>query len=389
MVTYFSKNIKSISFVPIVMISLVAFLYWTAQYIFIPVLPLFVQSKTTDLQLTGLALSIYGLGHIVIRIPVGIIVGKLGRNKPLIIIGLILLAMGTLVMGFSSDIGQLILGRGISGLAAGTWVPLVLLFNRSFPVKDQIRSTALVTFVSAAARFSASGLSTLLMNYGGFIILFLVSAGVAILAAALLIPLRESTLVSEKVSFSSFTKLISKKDVLVPSLLGMLAQHVNWGLTFGFLPIVARSFGAGNREVGSLIMVFFSLFLVGSLFTAILGKSLGNNRMVQLGFLALIAGTCLAFLGKDLSLIYFAQGFIGFAIGICEPLLMGMSIHTLPDSDQSTALGFHQTIYAVGMFSGPFLSGLLASRFGFQNMFLVTAITTSILFILWFRRIIR
>ena len=105
--------------------------------------------------------------------------------------------------------------------------------------------------------------------------------------------------------------------------------------------------------------------------------------MVLLGFIILISGISVAYYGKDLAFIFFAQALIGFAIGICEPLLMGMSIHTLAESDQSTALGFHQTIYAVGMFSGPFLSGLLASKFGFQNMFLITSVSTFLLFILW------
>lgn len=387
MVAHYSKNKKINSIIPLIVISLVAFLYWMAQYIYVPVLPLYVQNKTTNLQLMGLALSIYGLGHIVVRIPVGIIVGKLGRNKPLIFIGLFLVALGAIVMGFSSNIGQLILGRGITGLAAGTWVPLVLLFNKSFPVKDQVKSTALITFVSAAARFSASGLSTLLINYGGFLILFLVSAGVAILAITLLAPLKENPLISERVSFSSFSKLVTKKDVLYPSLLSMLAQHVNWGLTFGFLPILARSIGASDSEVGLLIIVFFLFFLVGSLITAALGKPLGNKKLVLLGFINLILGISLAYYGKDLAFIYFAQVLIGFAIGICEPLLMGMSIQSLPESDQSTVLGFHQTIYAVGMFSGPFLSGLLASKLGFPNMFLITSLSTFLLFIIWFRKI--
>jgi predicted MFS family arabinose efflux permease len=36
-------------------------------------------------------------------------------------------------------------------------------------------------------------------------------------------------------------------------------------------------------------------------------------------------------------------------------------------------MGIHQSLYAVGMFTGPWLSGILADRLGVQPMFVVTA----------------
>jgi MFS transporter, DHA1 family, multidrug resistance protein len=365
----------------------VVFLYWAAQYVFVPVLPLMVQSKTTSLQLTGLALSIYGLGHLVIRIPTGILAGRLGRNKPLVLMGLLLLALGAVVMAFSSNIGQLILGRGITGIAAGTWVPLVLFFNKTFSAYDQVRATGLVTFISALARLSASGLSSVLPINSGMLMPFWISAGFAILAVLLLFTQRENQAVSTSLTFSSYSKLVLRKGVLFPSLLGMLAQHVNWGLTFGFLPILAQMLGANAKQVSSLVLIFFIFFVLGSLFTVVLGKTLGNRKMILVGFIVLAGGTFLAYIAHSMTLLMMVQGLIGFAVGICEPLLMAVSIQGLPTADQPAALGFHQTIYAVGMFSGPFLSGILASKFGFQNMFLITALTTLLLFIFWFRRI--
>ena len=241
---------------------MVAFLYWAAQYIFVPVLPLAVQARTTSLELTGLALSIYGLGHLVIRIPAGIMAGWFGRNKPFVIAGLLMLACGSAVMVTSSNIGLLIVGRGITGIAAGTWVPLVLLFNNSFPVHDQVRATGMVSFISALARLSATALTPLLVEKSSILIPFWVSVGFALLAALILLPRSEKKIAPSIFSFSAYRILISKREVLFPSLLALLTQHVNWALTFGFIPTLARNLGAGffpGQPTGSPVFCLFCL----------------------------------------------------------------------------------------------------------------------------------
>src|SRR5512144_1266185 len=49
------------------------FLFWFAQYVFVPILPTYVQSKTTNLGIVGLALAMYGLWQAIVRLPVGIV----------------------------------------------------------------------------------------------------------------------------------------------------------------------------------------------------------------------------------------------------------------------------------------------------------------------------
>jgi DHA1 family multidrug resistance protein-like MFS transporter len=43
------------------------------------------------------------------------------------------------------------------------------------------------------------------------------------------------------------------------------------------------------------------------------------------------------------------------------------------DAERTTAMGLHQAVYAIGMFGGPWLSGLLADAMGIRPMFGVTA----------------
>jgi len=334
----------------------------------------------------GLALSIYGLGHLVIRIPAGLLVSKLGKNKPLIQIGLIFLALGSIIMALSKDVSQLILGRGITGIAAGTWVPLVLLFNKSYSIDDQVKATALVAFVSAAARLTGAGLSTLSFQAGGFLLPFLISSIVSVIAVLIILPVREETLPSNNISFKEYSRLITKREVLTPSILSMLAQHVNWGVTFGFLPILAKFAGASDKTVALLVTLFFVFFLLGSYLVTAVTRFIHQKTLVFISFFALACGLVSAAIGYDMKTIYISQAFVGLAIGICEPLLMAMSIQSLSISDRSNAMGFHQTIYAVGMFTGPFLCGILADAFGIRSMFLITLVFILGTFYFFFRK---
>jgi predicted MFS family arabinose efflux permease len=71
--------------------------------------------------------------------------------------------------------------------------------------------------------------------------------------------------------------------------------------------------------------------------------------------------------------IFAAQFLIAVSQGISYPVLMGMSIRDVADAQRNTAMGLHQSVYAIGMFAGPWLSGLLAAAIGIRPMFGVTA----------------
>ena len=95
-----------------------------------------------------------------------------------------------------------------------------------------------------------------------------------------------------------------------------------------------------------------------------LKKEADDLRFVGLG------GAALA---PTLSLLFVAQLFIGLSQGIGYPVLMGMSIQHVVDANRTTAMGLHQAVYAIGMFSGPWLSGILADAVGIRPMFGITA----------------
>jgi DHA1 family multidrug resistance protein-like MFS transporter len=162
--------------------------------------------------------------------------------------------------------------------------------------------------------------------------------------------------------------------VLLPSLLAAVVQYIIWAVTFSFMPILASQLGATDVTQSMLMSLHVGLVALGSFSAAAVVSRLGALRLVYLTFLLLATGTTMTALAPSLAPVFVAQFILGVARGLGYPVLMGLSIQDVADNQRTTAMGLHQSVYAVGMFSGPWLSGLMADALGIRPMLGVTAV---------------
>ncbi len=160
----------------------VVFLFWAGLYLYVPTLPVYVQTKTANLEMIGVVVSMYGLWQALLRLPLGIVSDWIGRRKPFILAGLALVGIGAWVMGNASSVTGMIVGRSITGLAAATWVLLVVVFSGLFPPKEAVRAAAILTLVGSLARFLATGLTGVLNDFGGYPLAYYLAAGLSVAA---------------------------------------------------------------------------------------------------------------------------------------------------------------------------------------------------------------
>lgn len=352
---------------------MVAILYLMALYLYVPTLPTYVQSKSESLTLVGVILAQYGLWQAIIRLPLGIVTDWVGRRKPFIIGGTILAGLGAWVMGTAESAGGMAVGRAITGLAAGTWVPLTVAFSGLFPAQDAIRATAILTFVGSIGRVAATSVTGSLNQLGGYSLAFFLAAGAAVLAALVMLPAREKVHPPRRPSVVRIGRLTTRRDVLLPSMLAAVSHYATWAVPFGFLPILAEELGATDVTLSALLSLHIGLVTIMTLVAAGLVNRVGARRMVLFSFALMSGGIGLAALAPSLAMLFLAQFCLGVAQGLSYPVMMGMSIQEVADAERATAMGLHQSIYAIGMFAGPWLSGLLAEAIGLRSMFGVTA----------------
>ncbi len=353
----------------IVQYFITVFLYWAALYLYVPTLPVYARTKTDNLELIGSMLAMYGLWQALLRLPLGIVSDWVGRRKPFILMGFALAGIGAWWMGSAGGITALTLGRSITGLAAATWVLLVVAFNSLFPPEDTVRATALLWFANASGRMVATAATGALNDLGGYSLAFYLAIGLAVLAMLMLLPMPEVKRAAVKPSISGIFQLTTRSDVLLPALLAAVVQYVCYATTYGFVPILAEQFGASNSVQSGMVSLNLVLLMAGNLVVTNYAKKLGARRLLlgALGLMALSFGLLAFFRG--IPGLFISQILGGLGAGISLPTLMGMSIEKVDDSRRSTAMGLHQSVYAVGMFAGPWLSGILAKAMGIQPMF--------------------
>lgn len=358
------------------------FLYWMSLYLYVPTLPLYVRGKTENLALVGLTLSMYGFWQVIIRMPLGIASDWFGWRKPFIIVGFVLAALGAYVMGVASGAEDLMLGRALTGLAAGTWVPLVVVFSAMFPAQDAVRASALLTMIGSMGRVLATGVTGWLNDIGGYSLSFFLASFAAALGLLVILPTRERRRPSRRPTARGIGRLVVRRDVLYPALLSAVGQYANYTTTFGFMPILAKQLGATDVVQSMLVAVNIGVITLGNFAATSTVRRIGARSLVFLSFLFLSIGMTCAALSMSLTILLLAQLSIGLSMGLGYPVMMGMSIEHVADDERTTAMGIHQAVYAIGMFTGPWLSGILADAIGIRLMFAATAVACFLLGIL-------
>jgi MFS family permease len=351
----------------------VVFLYWMSLYLYVPTLPTYTESKTDTLALVGFVIAQYGIWQAFIRFPLGIASDWVGRRKPFIIGGFALGGLGALIMGTASGIDGLAVGRAITGLAAGTWVVLVVGFSSLFPPREAVRASALLTFIGSAGRVLATGVTGWLNGLGGYPLAFFAATGAAALAILVALLTKEQHRPPKPPSLKGLVQISLRRDVLLPSLIAAASQYANWATTFSFTPILAKGLGATDVALSMLTSLNIGIVTAGNLAAATISKRIGARWMTVIAFALMAVGITGVTLAPSLPLLFLAQFCIGLAQGVNNPVLMGLSIRLVEEERRATAMGLHQAVYAIGMFTGPWLSGLLADEIGIPPMYWATA----------------
>jgi MFS family permease len=363
----------------IILYSTVIILYWMCQYVYAASLPSYVQSKTGGLASVGIVLSMYGLMQAIVRIPVGICTDWLGWRKPFVLAGLALAGLGAWMLSASDTTNGLLLGRAVTGLAAGAWVPMVVAFSSLFPPRESMRAAGYLILFQASGRIVASAANGPLNNLGGYRLAFYVAVGIAVVSLFFAAAIHETRRPSLRPSAKLIGRLFIRQDVLLPSLLAALCQSVTWGVSLSFLPIVAKQLG-GNDNTQSLLAALAVIMLaLGSLVVNSITRRIGPRRVVMLSITLFFIGSLLAAAAASISMLIASQILLGTALGFSYAPLMGLSIRMVEESERTIAMGLHQTMYAMGMFIGPACSGLLAQRVGIHPMFAVIACVALVL----------
>jgi MFS family permease len=360
-------------------------LWWACLYIYVPILPVYIQSSGAHLNMVGTILSAYAIPQVLLRIPIGVWSDRLGRRKPLIAVGAIVTALGALGLGLSATPWWLFLSRMTTGVGAATWVVFPIYFAAYYPAEDSGRAIGLINFIRSVALIAATAGGGFMAEELGLRQPFFMAALFGLLALVALLFTKEQPLPrAQTASWRSFLLVATRPLLLTISVIGIMLHFAIFTGLFSFLPIYAEKIGASNSEIGLITMINLGFSALGSLVAVWVWEKLGYRTAIILG--AVITGISLLAIPftPEVTVLMAIQVSFGLGNGVLMTVLMALSIRDVSREQQATAMGVYQALYAIGMLTGPLVSGFLGAGLGLSAVFYLAAAFSLLISILAF-----
>ncbi|MBO5245183.1 MAG: MFS transporter, partial [Selenomonadales bacterium] len=167
------------------------------------------------------------------------------------------------------------------------------------------------------------------------------------------------------------------KRLILFSMFALVQQGIMMSTSMSFTAEAARMIGATEWEVGMCAVVYIIAAVASSYFAASdLASRYGAKVWVPMSSLALVfycvlvphAPTALAFYG--------VQMFAGVSTGVLFSYCTSEAMQAVPQSKRSTAMGYHQALYAIGMTVMPVITGNIVAAYGMASAFYFLAATS-------------
>ena len=329
--------------------------------------------------LIGFALGIYGLSQGVLQIPFGMLSDRFGR-KPILTLGLLLFACGSLLGIFSHSIYTMIIARTLQGAGAIGSVLIALLADLT-PDQQRTKAMAVIGMTIGLSFGLAMVLSPAITNYYGlagifFLTTFLALSGLFLLHFVIPTPKQERFHIDSEANPSLFKTVIKNKHLQRLNT-GIFFQHLILTATFYAVPILLqeqiRQGQLTEQWLFYLPLMFFSfVFMVP--FILLAEKKQQMKTIFLLSVLVIgLAQLLLAFFHQQWFSLCALMFFYFLAFNVLEAALPSLVSKQAGATSKGTAMGIYSSSQFLGIFVGGFTAGLLYQYFGSIGIFIINA----------------
>jgi len=359
------------------------FLLWFSVYTYPSFLAAYAQEDLmAGAVMIGAITGSYGFTQMLLRIPLGLISDIKKTRKPFLVMGAaasVVAALGLLLC--RNQVGALIF-RGISGVAASTWVTYSVMYSSCFDHNDTGAAMSRLSFYQYGSQLAAMILGAFLADRVGKSAAFALAAAAGAAGICVTLKIPDLPPEGERQTARSFLSVLKDRRLLSGTALSTIFHFVCWGTVLGFTVNWAKGvIGLSTTQLGFLSAAYLAPNTVCARMTGMLEKKVSRRVLLTAGFGIVAAASFLYGRTSTAVQLFAVQAFFGCGMGLILPMTMADAIANIPDSRRSAAMGFYQSIYGVGMFLGPMIAGGIVDAFkagenfvpGYQANFTVMA----------------
>jgi len=354
------------------------------------ILPVFVlyadQLENTTPVLIGIAIGIYGLTQAVLQIPFGMLSDRFGR-KPIIYIGLLIFAAGSVVAALADSIYIVILGRALQG--SGAIAAALMALTADLTREDHRLKAMAIIGMTIGFSFTLSMIMGPLLNqWIGVPGIFWLTAALALLGILLTkfwVPDPQVSKFHRDMGpvISQIRGILANKQLLRLDF-GVMALHMILTATFIVLPLALRDH-AHLESIKHWIVYAPVLLLSMAVMVPFIIIAESKRRMKQVFVSAILVISL-----SEAGLVWFYDSLMAIivllltfftAFNVLEASLPSLVSKIAPPDRKGTAMGVYSSSQFFGAFLGGVVGGWMFQQYSFVGVFSFCSFIAAIWFL--------
>jgi MFS family permease len=346
------------------------FLISLAGGILIPVLPLYLREFEVGYGLVGLVLSGQAIGMLIMDIPSGMVMRRLGQRRAMII-GLGLVALSTLALFWARSVPEALLYRIFSGMGFSVFgVSRHAYIAENAVIGVRGRAVALFGGINRIGRFSGPAIGGMIGSALSLRAPFLVTGlliSIALLLVIMMVPRTQATQFREQGSLKSYVQQLwstAKDQYRILTTVGagqLFAQMVRTGRDV-LIPLYgADVLGLDVAQIGWISTIASAVDMTLFYPVGMVMDRWGRKFAIVPSFLVQGIGLALIPLTSGFWGLAVVGGLIGFGNGLGSGTMMTLGADLAPAEARGEFLGMWRLIGDLGFTLGPSIAGAVAA----------------------------
>ena len=369
---------------------IIMILYWFSLYTYIPFQVPYLYALNVTPSIVGIILGLYGASQMILRFPFGIISDYFGKYKIFIVLGSLLSAISCIIKMVYPSANGFLVGNILTGVAASTWIMYMVLYYSYFDRSKEHMAASKCLVANVIGMFLGFLFATIFYQKFGMN-LMLIAAALAAFAATILALFLKEEKREKKNNIKDIILVIKNKRLLFFSVLSIIEQGIHMAASVSFTLNRIKELGGASYLVGiaSLLNMFFAIVSAYIASTSFASKR-GSKFYVPFSFVLLGLYCVAVILTKNIFVIVASQILSGLSIGMLASYLTSEALIEIDRDKKSSAMGFYQTAYSIGIFIYPIITGKIVEMYSIEMAYIfltASAVICAFIALLYYKKV--
>lgn len=349
----------------------------------VPILPLYARSFEISYALIGVVLASQGIGNLLGDIPAGILLGRLGEKRAMLV-GVLLLGLATTAKGFATSVPELVIYGLLAGMGNALWnISRHAYITNATQLHQRGRANATFGGIGRIGTFAGPFVGGLVAAAFGLRFPFLVFGAITLIAfavSAIFIVEVKSDQIAHRGGVRGHSRHLvelfrAHARILTTAGIGQLcAQMIRSGRTV-IIPLYAADVvGLDVNAIGLVVTLAAAVDMAMFYPAGLIMDRYGRKYAMVPSFIIQAIGMALIPLTGSFAGLLAASMLVGFGNGIGSGTMLTLGSDLAPRESMGEFLGMWRLIGDSGSSGAPLVVGSVADVLGLSPATWVIAV---------------